>query len=73
LQKLAQEELSKELKLKFEILPEHYSVESDLVHLTYTEENVQKSLQVDYVLAATGRRTLLNTLGLERISQNLKI
>ncbi len=72
LQKLAQEELSKELKLKFEILPEHYSLEGDLVHLTYTEENVQKSLQVDYVLAATGRRTLLNTLGLERISAEFK-
>ncbi|WP_180117979.1 dihydrolipoyl dehydrogenase [Acinetobacter sp. YH12096] len=72
LQKLAQEELSKELKLKFEILPEHYSLEGDLVHLTYTEENVQKSLQVNYVLAATGRRTLLNTLGLERISAEFK-
>ncbi|WP_180178627.1 dihydrolipoyl dehydrogenase [Acinetobacter sp. YH01005] len=72
LQKLAQEELSKELKLKFEILPEHYSIEGDLVHLTYTEENVQKTLQVDYVLAATGRRTLLNTLSLERISAEFK-
>lgn len=67
LQKLAQEEMSKELDIKFEVLPEQFEQCNNQVKLTFTESDQQKNILVDYVLAATGRRTLLNTLNLENI------
>lgn len=70
LQNLAQEVLSNELDIKFEVLPESYKVQNDQALLSYTESNKQQKLNVDYVLAATGRSTLLNTLNLENIHES---
>ena len=70
LQKLAQDEMSKELEIKFEVLPEQYELIDNQVQLTFTESGQQKNLLVDYVLAATGHRTLLNTLNLENIDRS---
>ena len=70
LQNLAQEVLSNELEIKFEVLPESYKVQNDQALLSYTESNKQQKLTVDYVLAATGRSTLLNTLNLENIHKS---
>ncbi|OTG80986.1 dihydrolipoyl dehydrogenase [Acinetobacter sp. ANC 5054] len=70
LQKLAQEEMSKELDIKFEVLPEQFEQCNNQVKLTFTESDQQKNILVDYILAATGRRTLLNTLKLENIESH---
>ena len=75
MQKLAQDELSKELNLHFETLPTEYKKTSNGVELKYQENNQQHLLNVDYVLLATGRKSLLNTLKLENIDaqyQDLK-
>ena len=75
MQKLAQDELSKELNLHFETLPTEYKKTSNGVELKYQENNQQHLLNVDYVLLATGRKSLLNRLKLENIDaqyQDLK-
>lgn len=70
LQNLAQEVLSNELDIKFEVLPESYEVQNDQVHLSFTDSNKQQKMNVDYVLAATGRSTLLDSLNLENIDES---
>lgn len=75
MQKLAQDELSKELNLHFETLPTEYKKTLNSVELKYQENDQQHLLNVDYVLLATGRKSLLNTLKLENIDvkyQDLK-
>lgn len=67
LQKLAQEQLSKELNIHFETLPDDYKKTAAGVELSYQAEGKQHTLQVDYVLAATGRKSLLSSLKLENI------
>lgn len=67
LQKLAQDELSKELNLHFEILPTEYHLTKNGVKLAYLEQSKSKTIEVDYVLVATGRKSLVNTLHLEKI------
>lgn len=79
LQRLAQDELSKELNIHFEALPNEYNKTEVGITLSYEENSQQYHLNVDYVLSATGRKSLLNTLHLEQIDpsfndlQNLPI
>src|SRR5690606_6829782 len=72
LQKLAQEELSKELNLHFETLPSDYQNTENGIELSYMENGRNQTLIVDCVMAATGRKTLLNTLKLENIHPDFK-
>ena len=75
LQPLAQTELSKELNFKFQILPESFRIKDDQVEIHYIENGQKEVLYADYVLAATGRTTLLNSVKLENINtefSNLK-
>ena len=69
LQTLAQEELSKELNLHFEVLPESYQKSGDEIEVNYIENGEHKKLSVEYVLTATGRKSLLSTLKLENIDK----
>ncbi|OTG89374.1 dihydrolipoyl dehydrogenase [Acinetobacter sp. ANC 3813] len=70
LQQLAQDELSKELNLHFEILPTKYSRTEHGVEIKYRQNDKIQVLNVDYVLSATGRQTLLDTLHLEKINSD---
>lgn len=70
LQQLAQDELSKELHLHFEILPTEYSLTEHGVKINYLQNNKTQVLNVDYVLSATGRQTRLDTLHLEKINSD---
>ncbi|KAA0597397.1 SidA/IucD/PvdA family monooxygenase, partial [Escherichia coli] len=72
LQKLAKEELSKELNLHFETLPSDYQNTENGVELSYMENGRNQTLIVDCVMAATGRKTLLNTLKLQNIHPDFK-
>lgn len=67
LQKMAQELLSQEIDIKFEILPTQVRNSKDGVQIVYQEHGQKHNLVADYLLVATGRRTLLNTLRLENI------
>lgn len=67
LQKMAQELLSQEIDIKFEILPTQVRNSKDGVQIVYQEHGQEHNLVADYLLVATGRRTLLNTLRLENI------
>ena len=67
LQQIAQTELSKELNIKFEILPNLVKNTENRVELNYIENNETKQLFVEYLLAATGRQSNLKTLNLENI------
>lgn len=67
LQQLAQEELSKELNIHFEVLPSSMKKTEHGVLLNYTENNINQTIETEYVLFATGRRSYLNTLQLENI------
>ncbi|MEJ5138135.1 MULTISPECIES: dihydrolipoyl dehydrogenase [Acinetobacter] len=69
LQEIAQAELSKELNIKFEILPDSIQDLENGVEISFIENNESKSIQVDYILNATGRATNLSTLSLENIDQ----
>lgn len=68
LQQLAQDSLSQELEIKFETLPEQVERTQHGVRLSYIEQQQTHHLDVDYVLLATGRQSLLDTLHLENIS-----
>lgn len=68
LQQLAQTILKKELDIKFEVLPDQLLLEHDQVKISYRQEGQQVTEHYDYVLNATGRDSLLNTLKLEKIS-----
>ena len=67
LQQIAQTELSKELNIKFEILPNLVKNTENRVELNYIENNETKQLFVEYLLAATGRQSNLKTLNLGNI------
>lgn len=68
LQQLAQHELAKELDIRFETLPKKVAFQDQQVEITYqNNQDVQETLYVDYLLNATGRSSLLNTLNLEKI------
>lgn len=67
LQALAVDTLNQELNLKFEVLPERVSLKDDKVLIHFTEDNKPKEISVDYILNATGRKSLLSTLKLENI------
>ena len=67
LQQLAQTEISAELEIKFEVLPTEVNYTNDQVEISFTENGQPKTLNVDYLLVATGRSSLLNTLKLENI------
>ena len=69
LQEIAQAELSKELNIKFEVLPDSIQDIKNGVEISFIENNESKSIQVDYILNATGRATHLSTLSLENIDQ----
>lgn len=79
LQQLAQDVLSQELDIRFEVLPEKVSLSNNKVRLNFKQNNQEQTLEVDYVLSATGRRSLLSSLQLENIDptfadiKNLKI
>lgn len=70
LQQLAQDELSKELNIHFEVLPNGYRKTENGIALSYEQDGQEHHLNVDYVLSATGRKTLLNTLHLEQIDSS---
>ena len=72
LQTLAQEELSKELNIKFEILPNSIKKSDDIIHIEYTKDDINESITVEYVLAATGRQSNLGTIKLENIDEKFK-
>ncbi len=79
LQQVAQDVLSQELDIRFEVLPEHVRLENEKVILSFKQNNQDHTVEVDYVLSATGRRSLLSSLQLENIDptfadiKNLKI
>lgn len=75
LQQLAQELLSNELKIKFEVLPQKVEKVGNQVKLEFSEQGQTQHLMVDYVLVATGRRSHLDSLNLQQIDSqfdNLK-
>lgn len=71
LQKIAQQEISKELDIKFGYLPESFELIDNEVQITYDKENPQ-TLNVDYVLTAIGRKSNLSSLKLENIHPDYK-
>lgn len=71
LQKIAKQEVSKELDIKFGYLPESFELIGDEVQITYDKENPQ-TLNVDYVLTAIGRKSNLSGLKLENIHPDYK-
>lgn len=72
LQQLAQKELGKELKILFETLPSEVKCSEENALLTYQLDETEKTLKVEYVLAATGRTSLIDTLKLENIDNSFK-
>lgn len=72
LQQLAQIELGKELKILFETLPNEVKCSEENALLTYQLDETEKTLKVEYVLAATGRTSLIDTLKLENIDNSFK-
>lgn len=72
LQQLAQKELGKELKILFETLPSEVKCNSEEAILNYKLEEKEKTLKVEYILAATGRSSLLDTLKLENIDDSFE-
>ncbi|QNX88100.1 dihydrolipoyl dehydrogenase [Acinetobacter seifertii] len=70
LQQLAQQELSKELNFLFETLPSEVKSGSNGVILNYKIDEKEKSIQAEYVLSATGRSSLLDTLKLDNIDKS---
>lgn len=67
LQKLAQEKISKELNIRFEILPDTVQKTEQGVKLSYNENGESKALEVEYLLIATGRKSYLDSLQLNMI------
>ncbi|MDM1765069.1 MULTISPECIES: dihydrolipoyl dehydrogenase [unclassified Acinetobacter] len=67
LQELAQLTLSQELNILFKTLPQKVEKTTQGVKIHYSQNNENKKLEVDYLLVATGRQSLLNTLSLENI------
>mgnify|MGYP000881438875 FL=1 len=67
LQKLAQDEISKNLDIKFETLPTTVQRDTQGVNIHFEENNQAKQLDVEYLLVATGRKSYLDTLLLNNI------
>ena len=68
LQEIAQAHISQNLNILFETLPSSMSRDGDQVTIEYQDQNGQsQSIQVDYVLSATGRNSLLSTLDLHNV------
>ncbi|MEG1476082.1 MAG: dihydrolipoyl dehydrogenase [Longicatena sp.] len=67
LQEIAQIELSKELNIKFGILPSSVKNTDNGIEINFIENNESKQIYVEYILAATGRQSNLKTLNLEHI------
>ncbi|WP_089605623.1 dihydrolipoyl dehydrogenase [Acinetobacter piscicola] len=67
LQEIAQIELSKELNIKFGILPSSVENTDNGIEIKFIENNESKQIYVEYILAATGRQSNLKTLNLEHI------
>lgn len=67
LQTLAQDILCDELEIKFKTLPDRVEKNEQQITIQFRENNKEKQINVDYILNATGRSTLLNTLSLEKI------
>lgn len=67
LQKLAQDEISKNLNIKFETLPTTVQRATQGVIIKFEENNKTQQLNVEYLLVATGRKSYLDTLLLNNI------
>lgn len=67
LQKLAQDEISKNLNIKFETLPTRVQRATQGVIIKFEENNQPQQLNVEYLLVATGRKSYLDTLLLNNI------
>lgn len=67
LQKLAQDEISKNLNIKFETLPTRVQRATQGVIIKFEENNQPQQLNVEYLLVATGRKSYLDTLLLDNI------
>ena len=68
LQEIAQAHITQNLNILFETLPASMSRDGDQVTIEYQDQNGQiQSIQVDYVLSATGRNSLLSTLDLHNV------
>lgn len=73
LQKLAQEQLSKELNIKFKTLPDEIEIQADkIIKINFTENDQTKSIEVEYVLGATGRQSNIDRLGLDKLNSTFK-
>ncbi|MGO1159477.1 dihydrolipoyl dehydrogenase [Acinetobacter lwoffii] len=72
LQKLAQEQLSKELNIKFKTLPNKFEIQADKIKINFTENDQTKSIEVEYVLGATGRQSNIDHLGLDQLNSTFK-
>ena len=72
LQKLAQEQLSKELNIKFKTLPNKFEIQADKIKINFTENDQTKSIEVEYVLGATGRQSNIDRLGLDQLNSTFK-
>lgn len=70
LQQLAQDELSKELQIHFEVLPSSIKRTEKGISLHYTENNTSQIVEAEYVLFAIGRKSYLNNLKLENIQSD---
>ncbi|AOA59137.1 dihydrolipoyl dehydrogenase [Acinetobacter larvae] len=68
LEKLVREYFVTTLNIKLHTQPDHLQRVADHVQLDYTEHGQQKSLDVDYVLAAAGRKSNLDHLDLYKIN-----
>ncbi len=71
LQPLACKELSQTMNIKFKVLPENIKKSQHGVLISFTD-NVSQTLEVDYVLSATGRSSNLNSLDLTQINPLFK-
>lgn len=67
LQELSRNIMSQELNILFETLPQKVEKTAQGVKIHYSLNNQNKMLDVDYLLIATGRQSLLHTLALENI------
>jgi dihydrolipoamide dehydrogenase len=75
LQKLAQDEISKNLNIKFETLPTKVQLGTQGVMIHFQENDQPQQLNAEYLLVATGRKSYLDTLQLVNIDNtftNLK-
>ena len=67
LQQQAQTLLAQTLNIHFETLPEQVKRLDQQVEITYQQDEKKQTLKTDYLLVATGRTSLLNTLDLDQI------